>query len=289
MLEAITEQLEHLRRAEKKVAEVVLADPSGLVHKSITVVAAEAEVSEPTVLRFCRAMGYSGFQSFKISLAGSLGAGTPYVLQGVAPDDGVDTLIEKICNHTQRAVTDLGAGLNGDRIERAISVLDRARHIEFYGAGASGVVAKDAQHKFLRLGVPAGAYIDSHQMVISAASLKFDDVVVVFSHTGRSRDVIYAVEVALTQQATVIGVTSAETLLAGICSIPIVVPPSEDTGIYMPMLSRLIHLIVVDILAAGIALRRGLQFVPHLRRVKENLRGLRVTEPEEKPAAGSLL
>lgn len=289
MLDAIAEQRNDLRPAEQKVADLVLADPSAFVHKSITVVAAEAEVSEPTVLRFCRAMGYSGFQSFKISLAVALGTGTPYVLQGLAPTDGVAKLIEKVCAHAQRAIADLAGDLDVQRVDRAVSVLDRARHIAFYGAGASGVVAKDAQHKFMRLGAPASAYIDSHQMVISAASLRSDDVLVVFSHTGRSRDLVYAAEVALTRQAMVIGVTSADTLLAGICSIPIVVPNTEDTGVYMPMVSRLIHLMVVDILAAGIALRRGPHFVPHLRRVKENLRSLRVNETEEKAATGSLL
>ena len=287
MLETIAQNFEQLRPAERKVAEFVLADPAGFVHKSITTVANEAEVSEPTVLRFCRAVGYSGFQSFKIGLAGSLGAGIPYVLKGLAPEDGVEQLVEKVCGHAQKAIADLRAGLKADAIDQAITSLNRARHIEFYGAGASGVVAKDAQHKFLRLGVPTSAYIDSHQMVISAASLKFDDAVVVFSHTGRSRGVLYAVEVALAQQATVIGVTSAETPLAELCSIPVVVPPNEDTGVYMPMVSRLIHLVVVDILAAGIALRRGPQFVPHLRRVKEKLKGLRVSEAEEKAAAVS--
>ena len=287
MLETIAQNFEQLRPAERKVAEFVLADPSGFVHKSITAAAAEAEVSEPTVLRFCRAVGYSGFQSFKIGLAQSLGAGVPYVLKGLAPDDGVPQLVEKVCGHAQKAIADLRAGLKADAVDQAITSLNRARHIEFYGAGASGVVAKDAQHKFLRLGVPTSAYIDSHQMVISAASLKFDDAVVVFSHTGRSRGVLYAVEVALAQQATVIGVTSAETPLAELCSIPVVVPPNEDTGVYMPMVSRLIHLVVVDILAAGIALRRGPQFVPHLRRVKEKLKGLRVSEAEEKAAAVS--
>jgi RpiR family carbohydrate utilization transcriptional regulator len=287
VLETIAQNFEQLRPAERKVAEFVLADPSGFVHKSITAAAAEAGVSEPTVLRFCRAVGYSGFQSFKIGLAQSLGAGVPYVLKGLAPDDGVPQLVEKVCGHAQKAIADLRAGLNTDVVDQAITSLNRARHIEFYGAGASGVVAKDAQHKFLRLGVPTSAYIDSHQMVISAASLKFDDAVVVFSHTGRSRGVLYAVEVALAQQATVIGVTSAETPLAELCSIPVVVPPNEDTGVYMPMVSRLIHLVVVDILAAGIALRRGPQFVPHLRRVKEKLKGLRVSEAEEKAAAVS--
>lgn len=220
MLGAIAESLTQLRPAEQKVAELVLADPSGIVHKSITAVAAEAEVSEPTVLRFCRSVGYSGFQSFKIALARSLGAGIPYVFQGLAPDDGVDQLLEKICGHAQKAFADLRAGLNAERLDQAISALDRARHIEFYGAGASGVVARDAQHKFLRLGVPISAYTDSHQMVISAASLQPDEAAVVISHTGRSRDVLYAAEVALMQHATVIGITSANTPLAERCSVP---------------------------------------------------------------------
>lgn len=278
MLETIAANLDQLRPAEQKVAEVLLADPDGFVHKSITVVAAEAEVSEPTVLRFCRAVGHSGFQSFKIGLAQALGAGIPYVLQGLAPGDGVEQLIEKICGHARNAIRDVQLRLDAGAADRAISVLSRARHIVFYGAGASGVVAKDAQHKFLRLGVPTNACIDSHQMVISAACLTYGDVVVVFSHTGRSRDVLQAVEVARGRQAAVIAVTCADTPLAGLATMPVIVPASEDTGVYMPMVSRLIHLVVVDLLAAGVALRRGPLFIPHLRRVKEELKALRVPE-----------
>jgi len=264
-----------LRRSERKVADYVLAHPDSSVPLGISALAEASGVSDPTVLRFCRALGYDGFQTFKLALARASALAAPVIRDGIGAGDDVATLGAKICGQTAAAIYALQSKLDWPAVERAIDALASGPRIEIYGVGASGAVAIDAQNKLFRLLVPVTAYVDPHMQTMSAASLTQGDVVLAFSYTGRARDVIEATKLARRQGALVIAVTTADTPLAAAATHPIIVPSIEDTEHYTPMISRLLQLVVVDILEIGVALRRGPGLVPHLRRMKDALRGLR--------------
>jgi len=280
LLEQIKRAEDRLRRSERKVADFILSDPQAALSLGISALAAASAVSDPTVLRFCRALGFDGFQSFKLALARALALGAPFIREGVGPDDDTATLGAKICSQTAAAIYGLPAKLDWTVVERAMEALAAAPRIECYGVGASGAVAIDAQNKLFRLNVPVTAYVDPHMQVMSASSLKRGDVVIAFSYTGRAREVIEAAQVARKQGATVIAVTTPGTPLAGAASVPILLPAIEDTEQFTPMISRLLQLVVVDILEIGVALRRGPSLFPHLRRMKESLRTVRQYPPE---------
>ena len=271
---------DRLRRSERKVADYILAEPQTALSLGISALAAASDVSDPTVLRFCRALGFDGFQSFKLALARALALGAPFIREGVGPDDDTATLGAKICSQTAAAIYGLPAKLDWAAVEKAMEALAAAPRIECYGVGASGAVAIDAQNKLFRLNVPVTAYVDPHMQIMSASSLKRGDVVLAFSYTGRAREVIEAAQLARRQGASVIAVTTPGTPLAEAVPIPILLPAIEDTVQYTPMISRLLQLVVVDILEIGVALRRGPSLFPHLRRMKESLRALRQNPSE---------
>src|SRR5262249_10255173 len=150
--------------------------------------ATRANVSEPSVIRFCRAAGSSGFTHFKLRLAQSLAIGVPYVHRDVRPDEPTADLAAKIVDRSVATLLQLRNGLNPQALDRATGLLANARRIDFYGAGSSGIVAADAQHKFLPLGTPSVAYADPHLQSTSAATLQRGDVVVAISTTGRTAD-----------------------------------------------------------------------------------------------------
>jgi len=275
LFEQIKRSEDRLRRSERKVADFILSDPQTALSLGISALAAASGVSDPTVLRFCRALGFDGFQSFKLALARALALGAPFIREGVGPDDDTATLGAKICSQTAAAIYALPSKLDWAAVEGAMEALAAAPRIECYGVGASGAVAVDAQNKLFRLNVPVTAYVDPHMQIMSASSLKRGDVVLAFSFTGRAREVIEAAQLARRQGASVIAVTTAGTPLAAVASNPILLPAIEDTEQYTPMTSRLLQLVVVDILEIGVALRRGPSLFPHLRRMKESLRHVR--------------
>lgn len=265
-----------LRRSERKVAELVLASPHALVDSPIASVAGRAGVSEPTVVRFCRSLGYPGFQRFKLALARSLAVGVPYVLEGVTPEESTEDLAAKVLDRHIATLMQARNHVAAARLEQAVDLLAGASRVEFYGHGASGIVAQDAQHKFFRLGLPAVAYVDPHVHAMAATVLPADAVVVAISHTGRSRDLLDSVDLARQRGVAVIAITAAGSPLAGRCSVALYADVQEDTDLYTPMASRLVHLALLDVLSVALALRRGPALLEQLERTKRRLQEKRL-------------
>jgi len=275
IVQEINSALDSLNRSERKVAEVILADPQAATRSSIAVLARAAEVSEPTVNRFCKRFNTAGFPDFKLHLAQALASGVPYVNRNVEPDDDADSYTGKIIDAAIAAMVTAKKSLDPQTINLAVDQLIQAKQIIFFGLGGSGPVAADAQHKFFRFNIPVTAYDDFlMQRMVSAAS-NTGDVIVVISYTGRTREIVDVAELARESGATVLGITAANSPLAEKCSIVIEVDPPEDTDVYMPMTSRMLHLTVIDILATGVTLRRGPDFLKHLKKIKDSLKEVR--------------
>lgn len=276
-----------LSKAERRVAETVLANPQTVISGGIAELSSRARVSEPTVVRFCRSVGCEGFGEFKVQLAQSLVADVSYLDMNIKPDDNAEAYTQKVFDSTINTLLDVRNALDGTVIDRAVEALSQARKIEFYGFVASGAVAIDAQHKFFHFAVPCVAYTDLHMQLMSAAALGPEDVVVAISHTGRTKELLESVRLARHSGATVIGVTAPESPLAELCSIVIGVEVPENTDVYMPTMSRIAHLLVIDTLAVGVALRGGAQMAERLRKMKLVLHGRRVAKYANEPAVAT--
>src|SRR5690606_20419471 len=249
----------------------ILGQTRSVAKSALGEVARRAEVSEPTVIRFCRTMGYNGWPDFKIKLAASLMVGVPYVHSSLRQDDSTATLAAKVLDNAMSAFLRARNDINSDRIDNAIELLLRARRIEFYGVGNSGIVAADAQHKFFRYDLATVAYSDSHVQLMAASLLSPADVLVAISHSGRSRELLDAVKLARKNGCPVVAITASSTPLAELATILLRADTQEDTEIYSPMISRMVHLALIDILALGIALRRGKDASVVLERTKKSL------------------
>lgn len=267
--------VEGLSQSQRRVAAAVLADPERSVRLNLADLAMAAEVSEPTVVRFCRRVGCEGYQDFKVRLAQSLVTRSGYADLEVKPDDPSRAYAHKIIDATVDVLGHVRRTLDTDAVDTATEVLARARKIEFYGMGASGTVALDAHHKFFRLVVPCVAYIDAHMQFMSAATLGPGDVVVAISHTGRTRELIESVQLARRGGADVIAITAPGTPLARLASLALTVDVPEDTDVFTPMFSRLAHLVILDVLAVGMALRGGEATATRLARMKSSLKAKR--------------
>ncbi|MGH1462874.1 MAG: SIS domain-containing protein [Neptuniibacter sp.] len=275
LLKSIAVAREDLRKSEQKVADFVLAHPNDVIHMRIVDLAAEADVSEPTVVRFCRALDYDGFQDFKLMLAQGLASNTNFEQFALDSKDTVSEFKEKIFDSMIGNLLNIKEQLNTDTLEQAIDALANARRVEFYGFGASAPVCTDAAHKFHRLKVSSTSYSDPHMQAISAVSLDDRDVIVAISQTGRTKDLLHTVKLVKETGTIVIALCPSETPLAELASIPIHIDLEEDKDLSTLMSSRVLHLVVIDVLAVGVAMKLGPGLVDHLKTIKRSLRSLR--------------
>ncbi|QPF76454.1 MurR/RpiR family transcriptional regulator [Roseateles sp. DAIF2] len=283
MLERIKAALPALPPAEQRVAKLLLADARSFANLPVSELADRAHVSKPTVVRFCRSVGYDGLADFKLKLAGSVNEGVPFVHRAVDEDDKPGDLIVKVVDNAVAALLHYRNDAASHAFERAIAALAEAgrngRRIEFYGVGNSGIVAQDAQHKFFRLGVNTIACSDGHVQLMSATMLGPGDCAVIISNSGRSRDLMDAAEIARKKGATTVIITASGSPLAAMGQAPgqvlLAVDHPEDFDRYSPMVSRLLHLIAVDILTTGVALQLGPKLRPLMQEIKRNLRSKR--------------
>jgi RpiR family carbohydrate utilization transcriptional regulator len=287
-LERILAALPALPPAEQRVAKLVLADARSFAGLPVSELAERSHVSKPTVIRFCRSVGYDGLADFKLKLAGTVNEGVPFVHRAVDEDDKPADILVKVIDNAVSALLKYRNEAASHAFERAIEALAAAcrngRRIEFYGVGNSGIVAQDAQHKFFRLGVAASAVSDGHVQVMSATMLQPGDCAVIISNSGRSRDLLDAAEIARRKGATTIVITASGSPLAhtaiGPQHVLLAADHPEDYDRYSPMVSRLLHLVIIDILTTGVALRLGSALRPLLAEIKRNLRLKRYARAE---------
>ena len=276
MLDRIKASLPSLAPAEQRVARLVLSDPRAFANLPITELAVRSHVSKPTVVRFCRSVGYDGLSDFKLKLAGSVSEGVPFIHRSVDVDDKTADVVVKVIDNTVAAFLKYRNDASSFAIQKATDALQAtytaSKRIEFFGVGNSGIVAQDAQHKFFRLGVTSIAYSDGHMQVMSATLLGPGDCVVVISNSGRTRDLMDACDIARKNGATTIVITASGSPLAAAGQIHLAADHPEGYDHYSPMVSRLLHLMIIDILATCLALRIGGKLQPLLKEMKNNLR-----------------
>jgi RpiR family carbohydrate utilization transcriptional regulator len=281
MLDRIKASLPSLAPAEQRVGKLVLQDPRAFANLPVTVLADRAHVSKPTVVRFCRSVGYDGLSDFKLKLAGSVSEGVPFIHRSVDADDKTTDVMVKVIDNTVAAFLKYRNDASASALDQAVQALAQThstgKRIEFYGVGNSGIVAQDAQHKFFRLGMNTIAYSDGHMQVMSASMLGQGDCVVVISNSGRTRDLMDACDIAKKRGATTIVITASGSPLATSGQIHLTADHPESYDRYSPMVSRLMHLLIIDILATTVALRIGETLQPALREMKNNLRNKRYT------------
>jgi glucokinase len=213
------------------------------------------------VIRFCRSMGCEGLSDFKLRLASGLTGTVPVTHTQVTQDDSMLELGAKVLGNTASAILQVRSALNRDMIDRAIGLLLKASRIEFFAVGHYSVVAQDAQFKFLRFGVPCGAHTDPRLQSLAAGVMGSRDVAVIISSAGKLPELIEVADKARERGAAVVAITAGQSPLARKADAALIIDHVEDVATHLPMISRILHLLVIDILAVGVAMRRDPQAI----------------------------
>jgi RpiR family carbohydrate utilization transcriptional regulator len=255
-LTRIDSVLDQLSQSEKKVADYILARPEEIIHLAIAELAERSGSSDSSIIRFCKRIGYKGYQDLKINIAKDVMRPETQIQEGIELNDNVPSIKKKIYESSIQALYDTLEVLQDDELEKAVDAIFRARVIEIYGTGASGSIALDAQHKFLKIGIKSLAYTDVFMQSMSASLLNTEDVVLAISHSGTNLDIIHAAELAKAQGATVITLTNfSKSPITKVADINLYTAAPETMFRTDAMASRIAQLMIIDTIYTAVALK----------------------------------
>lgn len=276
VLARVEAALPSLSPAEQRVGRLLLRDACGFAARPVAELALQARVSKPTVVRFCRSVGCDGLTDLKSKLKTGAQEGVPLIHSSVNFGDKAGDIMVKVVDNA------LAAYMHHRR-QNCVRVLEQTtarimdchsggHKLEFVGVGTSGIVAQDAQRKFSRLGMYAQAHSDGVFQAMNATLLRTGDCMVVISNSGRSREMLALAQIAKSHGAAVVAITASGSPLAQLADHHLVADHTEDFEFYEPMVSRLIHLLVIDVLATCVAMAMGYeQLQPLLSEAKHSL------------------
>jgi RpiR family carbohydrate utilization transcriptional regulator len=265
-----------LKPAERAVADFVLLHPNQVMHMSVSEAARDIGVGEATVIRFCRTLGYRGYQEFKLRLAQDLVEPVEFIHENIAFGDGPGELAQKVFQTNGRAVESTAKALDPGMVARAAKALVTARRIDIYGVGYSSLTALDAKLKFRRLGLAADAHGDAHLQAMGAALLAPGDAAVGISHSGSTKDTVEALLIARRSGATTIAITNfSPSPITRAADVVLLTDSPESPFGGEVLTSRIAQLCVIDVLAVMVAItlgERALLFIEKTSQAVKNKR-----------------
>jgi len=243
LLLRLRQGLENYSPTLHKLGAFVLEQPQRVLYLTITELARESDTSEASVTRLCRQLGCKGFTEFKMGLALETRQSTTQ--QAVAGDDEVQTLIEDSIT----ALRDTGKLLDRETLAQAGVHIHKARSVQIYGVAASAIVADYLGYKLLRLGKASQCFSDMHRAAMNAVSLDSQDIVVVISSSGSTKDVLHAVALAKRQGTTVIGISNTlRSPLSSLADILLVAAKPEGPLTAGTLTSKVGGMLLVELL-----------------------------------------
>ena len=252
--------LPDMSKAEKRIAQIILDNPRDIVQMSITELAARSKVSDATVVRFCRRLGMQGYQEMKVTLAQDLVSPIESIHEEVSEGDAPADVLDKVFASTMHALEYTLRILDKRQFEQALDVLNRAHTINIYGCGNSASVARDMQHKLMRLGLRAVSFSDGHMQSIASTALEKGDVCIAISHSGSSKDIVSAAALAKKRGATVICMTGiGRSPLSDVSDIRLDTASKETSYHIVALSSRISQYTIIDSLYSALAVKRHQQ------------------------------
>ncbi|MEA5083058.1 MAG: MurR/RpiR family transcriptional regulator [Lachnospiraceae bacterium] len=252
-----------LSKNQKLVANYILENRNRCVRMTLSELGKECSLSETTIIRFINKLDYTSYQDFRLDMAQDLSRQdveereeTTKDYQDIKSDDSIEEIKQKVISIASSAIYDINKLVDLDRVTDATKLIEKAKRIMFFGAGGSGVIATDVYHKFLRCGKNVINESNSHIALIHASQLTADDLLILISHEGESKEVLECGKLAQKRGAKVLGITSYMNSdlakLADLC----IFSSTNDSAYYTDaMVSRLVQLVIMDMLFIIISTR----------------------------------
>lgn len=267
----LQEEKERLSQSESRIAEILFTDFEFAVNASIIELAGRADVSPPTVTRFCRRLGCESFSDFKVQLARTAYVGMRYLKPEPKSQEPAD-VAQDIIGKAQNALFLLHRSLDVAAVAEAADRMAAAEMIYAFGSGGnSSMIAGELQNRLFRLGLRITSSSDHSMQLMMAAAAKPRDVIIGSSFSGRNAELVRAFTLAREAKVLTIALTQSDSPVAASADIAVPVDLPEGNNIYRPTSTRIAYLALVDILASLVAYRVQPQATETLRRIKQQL------------------
>lgn len=262
--------------AMRPVADAIIDNPRIVLENTISELAAACNTSVATIVRFCRALGRSGYAQLRMELAAELGREAaqfgPDISLGaeIARSDSLQEMAAKVASLEMLAIDETVSGMDFDGLERVVAALDAAERILLFGIGASQFVAQDLHHKLFRIGRNAFLLADPHEAWSAALLSPKGTVALGFSHSGDTADTVRYLQIARKAGAMTVAITGAPTSpLARAADERLISHARESRLRAGAMVSRIAQLAIVDCLFLGVARQRYEQTVDALQKTRD--------------------
>lgn len=247
--------LEQLPASERKIAQYILENPRIILNSTVNDIGTQAKTSGAAVIRLCKSLGLNGFQDLKVRIAGDLVKPAEQGYRDIEPGESYFSIVQKTTSNSIQSIRDSEEIINYEELERAVQTLLPAQNVHFFGIGASNIIAKDAQQKFLRIQKNATAFTDTHLVATLIANAGKDDVVFAISHSGETAEVVKVMALAKERGVKTISLTKyGQSAVASLADIKLFTSYSGEAPFRSAATSsRLAQLYMMDILFLSMA------------------------------------
>lgn len=254
-LKMIQNMLEQLPASERKIAEFILENPQAILNSTVHDIGLQAHTSGAAVIRLCKSLGLNGFQDLKVRIAGDLVKPVEQGYRDIEPGESFFSIVQKTTSNSIQSIRDSEEMINYDELERAVHTLSTAQNVHFFGIGASNIIARDAQQKFLRVHKNATAFTDTHLVATLIANANKDDLVFGISHSGETPEVIKVMALAKERGVKTISLTKyGQSTVSALADIKLFTAYSGEAPFRSAATSsRLAQLYIMDILFLSMA------------------------------------
>ena len=260
----------------RRIARLLRDNPAIVLEKTISQIADACGTSVASVVRFCRAVGLSGYAELRMSLATELGKEAAQFGSGmtlgaeIARTDTLEEMAAKVASLEMLAIEETVSSLDFKALDRVVASLEKAQRILLFGIGASHFVAQDLHHKLFRVGRNAFLLTDAHEAWSAALLSPKHTVAIGFSHSGTTADTVQFLDIAKQHGALTVAVTgSPDSPLARAADETLVTHARESALRAGAMVSRIAQLVLVDCLFLGVARLRYEQTIDALKRTRD--------------------
>lgn len=270
-----------LTDAAKKIADFILSSHNEAVYLNISELARRVGVSESTITKFIKTIGYNGFHELKICLARNPGVtqSTDDVIYGeISLDDSVEAICHNLYYNNMEALKDSLRILDFESVEKAAGLILKARKVDIYSLGSSTVAALNAKMRLYRLGVMCFTYNDPHEQIVSASLLRKGDVAIAISNSGRSGDVVKALDIAKQSGASTLCITNYDdTPITHFSDIKLFTSTKDSEELCESLHARIAELSLIDALYVCIASKMKKQAVNNLYKTSQAIKTHKLT------------